>query len=274
MKRFIIPQRWERIIDLVEERGGATVEQIAQALEISAATVRRDLVHVSNRGLVSRTRGGAAPSPQVRTGHTLAESRKINPTEKELIGRAAAQLVRSGDTLMIDGGFTTYQVACQITASGITVVTNSVDVVQALAGRRDVTMVVIGGGLNVETGTIAGPMAAKQILQFGADRAILGADAISPKTGLSSPSALTVQTKKAMIGRSREVVVVADSTKLGRVALYEVAPLDVVGTLVTDDRADESVLEAFRAAGVHVIVASGVEGRELLTTGEGVSSGH
>jgi DeoR family fructose operon transcriptional repressor len=192
----------------------------------------------------------------VRVGPTLAESRKLNPADKEIIGRVAAELVEPDDILMIDGGFTTYQVARQITAANISVVTNSFDVAQALVGREGVTLVILGGELSVSTGTTIGPTTEQQILQLGADKAILGADAISPDEGLSSPIALTSQTKKAMISRSREVIIVADHTKLGKVALYGVAPVESITTLVTDIGADQSMLDEFRAAGIEVIVAS------------------
>ena len=90
MRRVIIPERWEKIIDLVEEQDGASVEEIGRALDISAPTVRRDLARIQQRGLIDRTRGGAAPSSGSRLGLTLAESRRVNPAEKELIGRVAA----------------------------------------------------------------------------------------------------------------------------------------------------------------------------------------
>ena len=156
---------------------------------------------------------------------------------------------------MIDGGFTTYQVARHIHEPGVRVVTNSFDVAQAVIGNKSITLVLLGGEMLTESGTTVGPATESQIQDLAADKAILGINAISAEDGLFSNTQLTAQTKKAMIGRSREVIVVADSTKLGRSALYRVAPIECVTTLVTDDKADESTIEAFRAAGVEVIVA-------------------
>lgn len=255
MRTVVIPERWERIIDLVEERGGASIELIAQTLGVSDATARRDLVRIYERGLIERTRGGAAPARQVRVGRTLSESRRINPVEKESIGRAAAELVEQGDTVMIDGGFTTYQAARRFHVSGLSVVTNSFDVAQALAGRQDGTLIIIGGELNPVSGTTVGPLTEHQILELAADKAILGADAVSPEDGLTSPKSFSAQTKRAMIDRSKRLIVVADYTKLGRSTLYRVAPVGAISTLVTDDKADHAVVDAFRAAGVEVIVA-------------------
>ncbi len=256
VKKIMIPDRWEEIIQLVEEQGSATVEQIAQGLDISPATVRRDLARIHQRGLIKRTRGGAEPSSRTRIKPTLAESRKTNPVEKELIGRVAAELIEPGDIVMIDGGFTTYQVALNIAAKDVTVVTNSLDVTQALAGREDIRLIVIGGELSAESGSTVGPAAEHQILPLVADKAILGTDAISPEDGISSPNSQIAGAKKAMIQCSRELIVVADYSKLGRSALYRVASADSITTLVTDDRADQGILDVFRASGVEVIVAS------------------
>jgi len=255
MNGRIIPERWEQIINLVDAQGSATVEQIALALDISPTTVRRDLARINRKGLIKRTRGGATAFPHVRVGPTIAESRRLNPTEKEWIGRAASLLVNDDDTLMIDGGFTTYQVARHIMAANLTVITNSLDVAREMASREQVTLLMIGGEMSATTGTNTGPMAEHQIMQYWSDVAILGADAVSPDEGLTSPNPLTAQTKRAMIQSSHRLVVVADYSKLGRFSPYRVASCEQIDTLVTDCRADPSVVESFRNAGVEVILA-------------------
>lgn len=259
MKTVIIPERWEKIVELVDRQGRASVDEIARTLGISTPTVRRDLARIQQRGLIKRTRGGAEPSARALPAITLAESRKVNPTEKEAIGRAAVALVLPGDCVMIDGGFTTYQVARHMLASDVKVVTNSLDVAQALASRKDVTLVVLGGELLPVSGTTVGATTVTQLAELVADKAIVGANAFSPEDGLSADTQLTAETKKAMIRNCREVIVVADHTKLGRSALYRVCPVGAVTVLVTDDKADASILEAFREAGVEVTIAVGAE---------------
>ena len=254
MKRAMLPERWERIIDLVEKQGRASIEEIAQSIGVSLPTVRRDLAHIHRRGMIKRLRGAAEPAEFARPPITLAESRHINPTEKELIGRAAAALIEPGECVMLDGGFTTYQVARYLPGD-LTVVTNSLDVAQAVATRKDTSLVVLGGLLMVESGTTVGPTTERHILELVADKAILGANAFSPVDGLCADVQLVAEVKKAMIRSCREVIVVADADKLGKSALYRAAPPEAVSTLVTDDRADESIVEAIRAAGVKVVVA-------------------
>jgi DeoR family transcriptional regulator, fructose operon transcriptional repressor len=257
MKRAMVPDRWERIIELIEQHDGASVEQISSNLGLSPATVRRDLAHIHERGFITRTRGGAKPNLRIRVGFTIAESRKLNPREKELIGKAAARLVEAGDTVMMDGGFTTYQVALHIGVVGITVVTNSLDVCQAILGREGVTCVLVGGEVSPSTGSANGPITEQQLLQMNADKAIIGADVLSPEEGLSSPHPLTAQSKSAMVKSSHELIVVADHSKLGRFALYKVAPVERISTVVTDHKADPAVIGKLRDAGVRVIVAEG-----------------
>lgn len=255
MKRAMVPDRWERIIQLIEKHNGASVEQISQELGLSCATVRRDLASIGERGFITRTRGGAKPNLQIRVGFTIAESRRLNPREKEQIGIAAAQLVNAGDTVMIDGGFTTYQVASHISAAGVTVVTNSLDVCNGVVGRDGITCVMVGGEISPSTGSANGPITESQLLLMSADKAIVGADVLSPEEGLSSPHPLTAQSKTAMIKSSHELIVVADHSKLGRFALYRVVTTEAISTIVTDSEADAEVVARFRDAGVRVVVA-------------------
>jgi DeoR family fructose operon transcriptional repressor len=243
---------------MVDTRGGASVEEIGRTLGISVATVRRDLARIEARGLVERTRGGATPSQNVALGPTIAESRRVNPAEKEAIGREAARLVNDGDTLMLDGGFTTFQVARHIASKNVSVVTKSFDVVQALLSKDDVSVVMVGGEFDRVSGTAVGSMTNKSLAGFSVAKAILGADAVSVEAGLCSPTPLTADTKKSMNDCAHQLIVVADHSKLGKFALYQVAALGAIDTLVTDDKADVGLLEAFREAGVEVIVASDI----------------
>ncbi|MFH1568583.1 MAG: DeoR/GlpR family DNA-binding transcription regulator [Gemmatimonadota bacterium] len=259
MSRVIIPERWERIMDLVQDQGRVSVDEIARALGISPPTVRRDLARIQERGLIRRTWGGAEPSPGAHPGITLADSRRVNPAEKTLIGGVAAGLVRPGDSILIDGGLTTYELARQMAAEEVTVLTNSLDVARVVAGRRDARLVVLGGQLLAASGTLVGPATQRHLAGLLADKAFLGANAVSPEAGLCADIEATAETKRAMIAAAREVIVLADHSKLGRSALYRVAPAEGIATLVTDDRADEAALEAFRAAGVEVIVAAAAD---------------
>lgn len=251
----ILPERWEQILAMVAQHGGATVEQIGLTLGISEATVRRDLARIEARGLITRTRGGASPLQHLPAGPTIAESRHINPEAKARIGRAAARLIQAGDTVILDGGFTTYQVARCLNAQPVAVITNSIDVVQALLPKAETRIILIGGEVSRTSGTAVGPQADLQLAQLQAAKAIVGADALSLEAGLCSPDPQTAQTKRAMASCARELIVVADHTKLGKYATYKATPLESITTLVTDSQADPEILEAFKRAGLEIILA-------------------
>ena len=154
------------------------------------------------------------PLEHLPIGPTLAESLAMNLPEKECIGREAAKLIEDGDTIILDGGVTTCQVARFLSAQNVSVITNSIDVIQALIPKPGVRIIIVGGELNRSTGTSVGPQADVQLGQLRAAKAILGANALSVEAGLCSPEPLTAQTKRTMAACARELIVVADHTKL------------------------------------------------------------
>jgi DeoR family transcriptional regulator of aga operon len=253
---MLLPKRWNRILEVVDARGETSVEDLAQLLNKSPATVRRDLNRLAQEGLVQRTHGGVRPVRRIFVGRTLAESRCSHPREKEAIGRAAAQLVQPGEALFIDGGYTTFQVARHLGGKGLTVATNSLDVAQALAPFEDVKIILLGGELNREAGAAFGVDTVRRVDELIVDRAILGADALSAEEGLSTPISIVSELKSAMVARAHRVTIVADHSKLGCFALYRAAPIEVVNTLVTDSQADPALLKAFRLQGVEIVVAT------------------
>lgn len=257
MQRSLLPDRWQRIIDFVESRGEVTVRELCEELGVSPNTARRDLEHIQSRGLIIKTHGRVAPckSLPLRTGNSLAESRRINPHQKMLIGKAAAELVRPGETVIMDGGFTTFQVAQHFTAENLHVITTSLDVARALAERECYEITLVGGELSPKSGCVIGWVAVEQINRLNADKAILGNDAISVKEGLSCVYPPFAQLKKVMSDRAKELIVVADHLKIGRFAKYTWGEINSLSTLVTDSQADPNTIARLRDAGVKVIVA-------------------
>ncbi len=275
---MILSERWERILDLLYRDGGVVpVQDIADGAGVSLATARRDLTRLEARGLIVRTRGGASAAQRMWSGPTMAESRHILPEFKSAVGRRAAQLVQPGEVVMLDAGFTTSQVACHIQARPLTVVTNSFDVATALVGRDGVSIILLGGELEESLGATHGPLTEMHIRQLSADKAILGADAISARDGLGTPLASVAKLKQLMVEHSNEVIVVADHSKVGRSALYRAAPASAVTRLVTDDLAPAQALDALRAAGVEVILTNlegAQEKRKSMVDASKGSDGH
>lgn len=249
----IVLQRWDEIRAVVEQRGKVTVEELAERFGVSGSTIRRDLVEMQRRGLVVRARGGAVTARPVAFDRPLSESGTLYVEFKEKLGAAAAALVSAGETVMLDAGSTTYQVASRL-PGGVTLVTNSFDSARAAMRRGDVQVLMIGGLAQDHPGATVGPGAELQIRSFRADVAVLGINGISPEAGLTTPNVLVAQIKRAMIAQSRRLVVVADHTKVGVETLCQVAHVRDVEILVTDSGADGEVIEAIEAEGVRVIV--------------------
>ncbi len=210
---------------------------------------------MQREGLLNRSRGGAFQFPRVGFDRPLAEATLLNTDEKAEIGRLAAALIEPGDTVMMDSGSTTCQVARFLPGSRVTVVSNSLSILGLLYTRPGIEVVALGGMLRRHGGCTVGPMTVDGITSLRADKAILGMDAVSATEGLATPDPLIAEVKKAMIDRARDLIVVADHSKLDSAALCHVAPISRVRTLVTGPRITTEQREAFLAAGVEVLAA-------------------
>jgi len=253
---LFVPERWDRIKVELDNNGRVAVEELADTFNVSRSTIRRDLMEMHDRGLLVRTRGGAVRAQLVAYDRPLSETGIMNVQFKEKIGRAAAALISLKETVMIDAGSTTNQVVKHLPASSITLVTNSFDAVMATMLKPDIEVIMLGGMVRKHGGSTMGPSAEEQVCQFKADTAILGMNGVSSTEGLTTPSIMVAQVKRAMVKQSKRLIVVADHTKLSVVALCKVAPIQAASILVTDDEANEKTVEQIRATGIEVIIAS------------------
>lgn len=253
-QHLFVTERWEKISNALGAEGRVTVEQVAQELGVSTSTIRRDLGRMHKGGLAIRTRGGAIKPEQVSFDRSLADSLRQQVSEKEEVGAFAASMIESGDTVIIDGGATTLQIAKHLRTTMVMVVTNSVDIAYELKGRDGIGLILIGGIVRGQGGFTYGPAANSEVSRLSADKAFVGANGISAEHGLTAPEPLIADLKSKIVQQTRQVIVVADHTKLGHVGLCQVAPIASIHTLVTDRRATEEQISPFRDAGVEVIV--------------------
>jgi DeoR family fructose operon transcriptional repressor len=238
------------------------VNDLAEEFSVSPSSIRIDLNELEARGILERTHGGAIIS-ETLDGRLITEKSPFEArtmllqSEKEAIGRAAAALVADGDTLMIDAGSTTVYVARYLGSKrNLTVVTNAVTLVPDLMAIPDVQTYVTGGALDRRFATLVGEMTLDTIGRFRTARAILGMDGISVDGGLSVTDPAVAATKHKMMAASEQLIVIADHTKLNQMSLYIIAPLETMDILVTDSGAGSDIVEAIRACGPQVIVAS------------------
>jgi DeoR family transcriptional regulator, aga operon transcriptional repressor len=244
------------ILDHIAQHGSVDVTTVAADLQVSQATLRRDLQALHEQGLVVRTHGGAvARGVDLELPLRYREAR--HQPEKRSIGRLAAGLAPSGAVVGMTGGTTVTEVARALTSrADITVVTNALNIAAELVLRPSLRMVVVGGTARHASYELVGPAAEAMVERYHLDLSFIGVDGLTVEEGGSTHDELEAHTDHAFILRSRRAVVVTDSTKLGRVTFARICRIDEVSDLVTDERADPGVLDQFRDAGVNVLVAA------------------
>ncbi|HLG72182.1 MAG TPA: DeoR/GlpR family DNA-binding transcription regulator [Chloroflexota bacterium] len=250
-------QRRQQILDHLANHGAVKVTALSHALGFSPATLRRDLAHLDRAGLVRRTHGGALlPSGgPAEVEPRPREKAALCAAEKRAIGRAAAQLVKPGDVIALNGGTTTTQVARALrTLASLRVVTNSVSVAVELADLPGIEVTLTGGTLRGSL-ELFGPIVEQVLQGLYAQVAFLGVDGLTLRHGLTTYNPLEAHANRLILSRAERVVVVADHTKIGRVTTALIAPCSEMHVLITDDKAPPEELEMFRRAGITVIVA-------------------
>lgn len=248
-------ERRSEIIRLLEGKKAVKVSDLSRMFNVSEATVRRDLGKLAQQGLLEKTYGGAIVKDGSRPWGTLEAGPDSLMEEKRRIGRATAELIEDGDTISLQAGSTTLQVArCLAGRNSLTVLTNDIDIAHELSKSPGIRVNLSGGILREGTRILVGPLAEQAISQFHVDKAILGVSAISLREGLTNVDLLDAQIKTAMMKGADEVIVVADHSKLGKVHFAKVAPITAIDKLVMDDGISPEDIEAFEAKGVEVIV--------------------
>ena len=258
------PMRWTALLDMLAGNGRVEIDTAAEKLGVSAATVRRDLDELASQQLLVRTRGGAVPH-SVSYDLPLRYKLTRRPDEKRSIAEAAAELVAPGSVVGINGGTTTTEVARALVLRSdlgddivdgsprITIVTNALNIAHELAVRPQVKLVVTGGVVRSQSYELVGPLAAPVLERLTLDIAILGVDGISADGGACTNNESEAAVNELMARQARTVVVVADSSKLGRRAFARICAIDRVDILVTGALGDGQLIADLRDAGVDVI---------------------
>jgi len=257
-------QRLNALLELVSDRGNVSIAEISDALEISPATARRDLTTLAEQRLVTRTHGGAAA---LGAGYELPLQYKIarQADAKVAIARAAAQLVHPGDTVGLNGGTTTTEVARELGKSerfigadgefGVTIVTNALNIGYELSVRSNVKIVVTGGVARRQSYELVGALVQKTLSEFALDVVVLGVDGLSGQYGATTVHEGEADVSRYFASVGRRVIVVADSTKIERATFARICPLDRIDVLVTDQQVPDAFAASLAAAGVELVVA-------------------
>ncbi|MBS3995177.1 MAG: DeoR/GlpR transcriptional regulator [Alkaliphilus sp.] len=246
-------ERRSRILEILEGKNRITVIELTESLKVSDSTIRRDLQDLEQAGLLKRTHGGAVKWEHTGFEATMAEKEESNIDEKRYIGEKAAALIEDNDTIILDAGTTTLEIAKHIKAKNITVLTNSILIALELSKHKDIEIVIIGGNARKQTLAIVGPFADMIIQNFRVDKAFIGSNSITLQDGCTTPNILEAHTKKTMIRSAKEVYIVADHSKFGKVSFASIAKLEDIDAIITDTNIDKQTVERFRQEGVEVL---------------------
>ncbi len=254
---MLAEERRHRVLEIVRLRGGfASLPELADELRVSESTIRRDLDHLERSGVARRTHGGVFYTGKAPSQPYEQSSEPDNWGKKQAVAEAAAALIEDGDTLLLDGGSTTYEFARRLVGRRLQVVTNSLPVANLFASNAYTDLLLVGGYVYPRTGVALGPYADEMLAKLNVRRAILSVSGIH-EDGLYNNNSLLVATEQAMLRAADEVIVVADSTKFGRHGLVHLCPLSEIDRIVVDNGISEDWRSRMLAAGVNLVVAGG-----------------
>lgn len=251
-------ERRAAILKMLDTNNEILVTQLASTFSTSEVTIRKDLTELQRRNLLIRTRGGAIRVPTTNDFDTAIDKKSLfNFREKEAIGETAARLINDGDTIMIDSGTTTLQVAKHLGhLQHLTIITNAINVaVESLKYNR-FTVILLGGHLRNTSHSTVGPLAEATLHNLYCDKLFLGIDSFNLTEGVSTPNIEEANINQTMIAMSRETIAVCDASKFNKRSFAHIAPISKIHRLVTDSGISNDMYRQLQAMGVDVHIAN------------------
>jgi len=250
------PERQKQILSLLIKQGRLSVTEIVEQFSISEATVRRDLESLASQGKAQRVHGGVIAVEQAPPELPILEREGEQTDEKVRIGRAAAELIADGEAVFLGSGTTVLEVARNLrNRKSLTVITNSLPVLNMLAGIKEITVISLGGMLRESELSFIGHITEQALAELRADRVIMGTRGLSLEHGLTNDYLQETLTDRAILKIGREVIIVADYSKVNRVSTALLASFKSMNTFVTDAKSDKKFVQALKKQDIKVIVS-------------------
>jgi DeoR family ulaG and ulaABCDEF operon transcriptional repressor len=252
-------EREKLILDCLREQGFISLRDLWGRVVASRATIRRDLMRLTETGLVTRVHGGAKLVASAENGSSalsgvpFEESVSRNRRQKEWVGREAAKLCKPGEAVMIDGGSATLQMCPHLAGLNLQVLTNSLPIVNALLGQAGTRVLVSGGQVFPEQNIILSAAGDEGMPRFHAPKLFIGAAAVGP-AGLMQPDVILVAAERRLIERAKQIVVLVDSSKFNGPSGHVVCPLEEIDVLITDPGIASAHKKMLEGAGVKTII--------------------
>ncbi|PKR78161.1 DeoR family transcriptional regulator [Halalkalibacillus sediminis] len=251
-------ERKNQIATFVQKQSRASVQELSEHFGVSESTVRRDLKELEDEEMLRRTHGGAIATETVNFEPTVLEKSDRLKEEKQAIAQAALSYIDENDTILLDSGTTTLQLVPGLKKfQSLTIVTNSVEISEHLRDAPHLEVVVPGGKLRHETQALVGPLTDQILKQLYVDKAFIGTNGVDLAHGLTTPNLIESATKRTMLEQSKEVIVLSDHSKFGKVSFAAFGSIiDQVDVLITDDRVPQDLVEEMRNEGVNIDIAT------------------
>ncbi|AEF95520.1 transcriptional regulator, DeoR family [Desulfotomaculum nigrificans CO-1-SRB] len=246
-------ERKKVILDYIQNHGRASVQELTEIFQVSESTIRRDLKELEEARLLKRTHGGALSLQSVNFEPTLGEKEITFLEEKRAIAKKALELIREGDTILLDAGTTTFELAKQLKSfSKLVVVTNAVNIFQELITHPGIELIIIGGTLRKETLAMVGPMAEQALSMIRVDKLFLATNGLDVEAGLTTPNLIEAATKRKMINIAKQVILLADHSKVGVITQAKITDVNEIHQIILDDAADEHFIKQLKTLGIKV----------------------
>lgn len=252
-----IDVRRKKILELLNRDGQVRVSELSETLGTTLVTIRSDLAALELDGYLERIPGGAIQTVKNYYNMTFQQNKQENMVYKKAIAASVSNMVKDGETLMINSGTTTYYVAVALKShKNLNIVTNSISIAIELGSHPTFRVILLGGEINSQYSFTYGNDAMTQLNRYKADKAILSVDGIHSEAGLTTYHAEEAIIDKLMMERSRETMIAADYTKLGHESFFNIGPISSANSWVTNNCIEEQQIEGIRALGTRVIKAS------------------
>jgi DeoR family transcriptional regulator of aga operon len=228
-------ERRDSIIQIIQKNGKVRVDTLSDKFDVSSVTIRNDLDFLEKKGIVHRTHGGALLRKSVYEDPSLEEKQQLYRKEKQRIGEKAVELIKNGDSILLDSGTTAMEVAQRLNGKkNLTIMTNAINLALKLGSMESMSVMLTGGLLRKESFSLVGPEAEATISNYYFDKLFLGVDGLDIKFGLTTPNPMEAQLNRIMVERAQQVIAVTDSSKFGRHSFSYICDVDVISTLITD----------------------------------------
>lgn len=258
-KESLTPERREYILQKLENVGTIKVKDISSKFNVSEVTIRKDLKFLERKNRLLRTRGGAIKLNYSYNGDdsSINEKQFKNFAEKQAVGRSAASLINENDTIILDSGTTTLEIAKNLSRfQNLTIITNALNIAIVLNEYKRFSVVIPGGYLREKSISLVGPIAESFLKNFYCDKLFLGIDSFNLERGVSTPNIEEASMNQTMISVSREVIAVFDSSKFDSRSFATIAPISKINTVVTDKGISDKMKMELERMGIKVIIAS------------------